>query len=361
MSRPTRITIDTSALLHNLARVKQLAPGSPIIAMVKANAYGCGQELIAPALEGKISAFGVACLEEALIIRSLGIKSPCILFQGVFGADELQLAAAHQLQVVIHHREQLQWLLATPLPLPLKIWVKVDTGMHRLGFAPEEIYELLIALQTCPWVEEELGLLTHLACADEPGHPSNQAQLKLFRGLSLPDVKIVKSIYNSAGILSLAQDAREVVRPGLMLYGLSPFAFNSGQELGLRPVVSFSSALTVIHTYPKYSKIGYGGIWETQKASRIGVIPVGYGDGYPRHVASSTCVSIKGQQVPIVGRISMDVLTVDLSACPSAAIGDEVELWGKTIPLEPLARGAGTISYELLCQLKPRRRVELST
>lgn len=356
MTRPTRVQIDAAALKHNLDRVKAAAPGRKVIAMVKANAYGCGLVDVVPALEGQVYAFGVACLEEAMAIRSLGSHSECILFQGIFSAEELQAVSAHQFQCVIHQAHQLEWLLANPLKEKIKIWVKINTGMHRLGFAPHEAYDLINALKACPWVDEEIGLMTHLACADEPDNPSNQSQLQLFRELVLPEASIIRSIANSAAILALPDSHADVVRPGIMLYGVSPFMNQTGQQLGLMPVMRFVSAISAIHHYPASARIGYGGTWQTAKPSVIGVVAAGYGDGYPRHIAQNTPVWVNGVQVPIVGRVSMDMLTVDLTDFPQVAIGDPVELWGQHIPVETIAMSAGTIAYELLCQFSPRVR-----
>ena len=356
MARPTRVQIDATALLHNLNQVKRCAPNSQIIAMVKANAYGCGIQAIAPVLEGKVHAFGVACIEEAMAIRALGIRSDCVLFQSVFSSDELQLVAAHHFQLVIHQPYQLQWLIASPLKKKIKVWVKINTGMHRLGFMPAECYEVINAIANCPWVEDEIGLMTHLACADEPHHPANQKQLAIFSNLNLPPLHIIKSIANSAAILGLAQTHADLVRPGIMLYGVSPFANQTGQELGLIPVMRFMSAITAIHHFPAHAHIGYGGTWQTSKPSVIGIVAAGYGDGYPRHISQNTPVWVNGQQAPIVGRVSMDMLTIDLTDCPEAKIGDPVELWGVHIPVETIALSAGTIAYELLCQFSPRVR-----
>jgi alanine racemase len=354
MPRPCYVQIDSRALLHNVNQVKRQAQGCKVIAMVKANAYGCGLAAITPILEGQVDALGVACLEEALAIRNLGVRSDCVLFQGIFDAEELPIVAAHQFQLVIHQSNQLQWLLATPLANKIKVWVKVNTGMHRLGFAPQEVNEVVTALINCPWVDSEIGLMTHLACADEPDHPANQNQLQLFRELNLPQVKLIKSISNSAAIIALPDTHVDVVRPGIMLYGVSPFANRTGQELGLLPVMRFFSAISAIHHYPDAAAIGYGGIWQTSKPSTIAVVAVGYGDGYPRHIKHNTPVWVNGHYAPIVGRVSMDTLTIDLTDCPEVAIGEPVELWGQHIPVETIALSAQTIAYELLCQLSPR-------
>lgn len=354
MTRPTRVEISEDALLHNLARIKQYAPNQKVIAMVKANAYGCGLTSVLPSLEGRVDAFGVACLEEAMAIRATGSNTDCILFQGMFALDELPLIVEHQFQVVLHQPHQLQWLLAKPLDKPIGVWIKVNTGMHRLGFYPEEVFDIVSQLQACPWIKKPIGLMTHLACADEPQNPFNAEQLKRFAELHLPHVDFVKSIANSAAIISFPQAHADVVRPGIMLYGVSPFSQQQAQQLDLVPVMRFMSVLSAIRHYPPKVTVGYGATWQTQRASVIGVVAAGYGDGYPRHIPAGMPVWLNGQLVPIVGRVSMDMLTVDLTDCPEVKIGDAVELWGPHLPVEQIAAAAGTIGYELLCQISPR-------
>lgn len=356
MARSTHVYIDNQALLHNLQRVKQYAPDSKIIAMVKANAYGCGLSLVLPILDGHVYAFGVACLEEAQILRALGSLSECILIQGVFGADELLHVASLGLQCVVHQASQLQWILATPLVSKIKVWIKVDTGMHRLGFDPDEVPDVMLALQACPWIEAEIGLMTHLACADEPNHPENHVQLQKFNDLPDFGVNVVRSIANSAAIMALPEMHADVVRPGIMLYGVSPFLNQIGSDLGLIPVMRFESAVTAIHHYPPHASIGYSGTWQSDKPSIIGIIAAGYGDGYPRHIDAGTSVWVNGFMAPVVGLVSMDMLTIDLTDCPDVRVGDVVELWGQHVPVEKIAKSAGTIPYELLCQVTQRVR-----
>ena len=354
LSRPTRVYTNATALLHNVKRVKACAPDKKIIAMVKANAYGCGLSSVLPVLEGHVDAFGVACLEEAMKLRYLGSRSNCVLFQGVFAAEELRTAAAQRLQCVIHHAEQLRWILSTPLPTNIKVWVKVNTGMHRLGFSVDEVAEIINALVTCPWIDDDIGLMTHLARADEPEHPANALQLQSFQQLSLPKASYTRSIANSAAILALPETHADVVRPGIMLYGVSPFAHQIGTELGLMPVVRLVSAISAIHHYPPNASIGYGGTWQNNQPTTIGVVAVGYGDGYPRHIRANTPTWVNGFIAPVVGRVSMDMLTINLTDCPGVQVGDVVELWGQHIPVETIANSAGTIAYELLCQMSLR-------
>lgn len=355
MTRLTFAQIDPNALLHNLNRIESFAPAKKIIAMVKANAYGCGLAAVIPVLDGRVAGFGVACLEEALAIRMLGGRGECILFEGVFNPEEYTSVAENQFQCVIHQREQLQWLLANPLPQKIKIWLKVDTGMHRLGFLPEEVYDVMNALTQCPWVDNDLVLVTHFACADEPDNEQNKVQLNCFRALNLPVTRVTKSLANSAAIIALPESHADIVRPGIMLYGVSPFSEKTGEQLGLKPVMRFKSMINAIHKYPAGARIGYGGTWQTDKPSIIGVVAVGYGDGYPRHIAANTPVAIHGERIPIIGRVSMDMITINLTDYQKKiSIGDEVELWGESIPIELIATSAGTIAYELMCQLSSR-------
>jgi alanine racemase len=349
------LVIEPHALLHNVSQIRRYAPGKKIIAMIKANAYGCGVCQVAPVLDGQVDAFGVASLEEALVIHAMGVQTQSILFQGVFSPDEYNIVSQHQFGCVIHQERQLKWLLNTPLPNPIKIWVKVNTGMHRLGFKIDELQAVMNALQTCAWVDKDIGLMTHLACSDEPERVENLQQISLFQGIKI-DGFTQRSMANSAAIISFPQAQADVVRPGIMLYGVSPFANQTALDLGLIPVMRFMSAVSAIHQAPPFSQVGYGGTWNSSKSSVIGVVAAGYGDGYPRHIAANTPVWVKGREVTVVGRISMDMLTVDLTEHPDIQVGDAVELWGPHILVERIAKSAGTIGYELMCQISERVR-----
>lgn len=355
MSRPTRLLIQHSALLHNLSQIKRLAPGKKVIAMVKANAYGCGVREVAPILEGQVDAFGVACLEEALAIRAMGGLTQCILFQGVFSPDELSVVSNYGFASVVHSPQQLEWLINTPVANPIKIWVKVNTGMHRLGFKADDVQNVMSALQACPWVDKKIGLMTHLACADEPRRLENSQQISLFKNLSVAGFS-ERSIANSAAIISFPETHEDVIRPGLMLYGVSPLANQTAPDLGLIPVMRFMSAISAIHHNSSPVQVGYSGTWASEKPSVIGIVAAGYGDGYPRHISANTPVWIKGREVMIVGRVSMDMLAVDLTNHPDIVTGDAVELWGPHILVERVAKSAGTVGYELLCQISERVR-----
>lgn len=356
MARPTRATINSSALLYNLSQVKKFAPDKKIIAMVKANAYGCGMEFVAPVLEKKVYAFGVASIEEAMNLRNFCPQKDCILFQGIFNPSELEQITKLNLQCVIHERTQLNWILQNKLSKTLRVWVKIDTGMHRLGFPLEEVKEVIKSLQACPWINQEIGIMTHMACADDINDPVNFEQINKFQQIELPSGKYIYSLSNSAAIMNQLTTNEDVVRPGIMLYGVSPFIDKSASVLGLKPVISFLSKVTVIKNYAKGCRIGYGGSFVTGSDSKIAIIPAGYGDGYPRHIKNDSKVFIKNTYAPIVGRVSMDMMAIDVTNCGEVKVGDSVELWGENIPVEEIASSAGTIAYELICQLSLRVR-----
>lgn len=351
MPRPTRLQTNHHALLHNVACIKRMAPKQQIVAMVKANAYGCGIEHIVPTLEGQVDAFGVVLLEEAQAIRRLGARTPCVVFQGAFEAQDWQVIANEGFSAVIHQARQLEWLLDIPLNRPVRVWVKVDTGMHRLGFLPDDVARVLKALDRCPWVIKPLTCMTHFASADL-NLPSVDAQWRCFE--KLPLQMQLKSAANSAAIFNLPHTHADIVRPGICLYGVSPFSEKTGLDLGLQAVNIFSSQIIAIHHLQPGESVGYGGTWTAQRPSKIGVVAAGYGDGYPRHIQPNTAVAIRGQTANIVGRVSMDSLTIDLTELSEVKIGEPVELWGKQLPIEWVARSAGTIAYELLCKIKRR-------
>lgn len=355
MTRPTYVYIDQNALLHNLNCLKTWAAGRRLVAMVKANAYGCGLPAVIPVLKGRVYAFGVACLEEALAVRALAPDASCLLAEGFFSPDELPLIDAAGFEVVIHQVYQLEALLRTPLNNPLKVWIKLDTGMHRLGFRTDALQGILRALKACPWVLPDIGLMSHFASADEPACETNAEQVALFEKICCESDLSDLSFCNSAASIRQPPVMGNVVRPGIMLYGVSPFAQETGLSLGLKPVMHFHAGVIAIQDYPAGTRIGYGGIWTAQRPSRIATIACGYGDGYPRHIVENTPVMIHHQQVPIVGRISMDMLTVDVTDLKNpAVIGSIAELWGEHISVEQIAQSAGTIAYELLCQVTQR-------
>lgn len=355
MARPTYLEIHTKALCDNLYRVMEFAPGAGVIAMVKANGYGSGATIIAKALSGKVAAFGVACLEEASVLRQAGIVDPILIFQGVFQNSEWAEVEALKVGVVVHQQEQLRSLLAVPLKYPVPIWLKINTGMHRLGIALSEAEAAIAALEACPWVAKPFGIMTHFASADEPMNISNTEQFASFTSIAFQRGGCLRSMANSAALISMPESHFDRVRPGIMLYGVSPFADKIGADFGLKPVMRFYSAVSAIHDCPVGGKIGYGGTYTATRPTRYAIVAVGYGDGYPRHISSKAQVAIAGTRAPVIGRVSMDMLAIDITNLPNRiALGTPVELWGDTLPVEELAQCAGTIGYELLCQVSPR-------
>lgn len=354
--RPTVLEIDLNALLHNLNVIKAQAPLAQVIAMVKSNAYGCGLENISKSLAGQVYAFGVACIAEASAIRSWGLTEPCIIFQGVHQAQEWIQASELGFEVVLHQQYQLDWLLKHPLQKPVKVWAKFNTGMNRLGFSMDEFETVIKDLKKCPWVDDNLGVMTHFACADELEHPLNQHQKQEWLKITQNWDGYI-SACNSAAIWQFHSLCGTHIRPGLALYGVSPLFDVHANALHLKPVMRFKSAIMAIHDIEAGESIGYGATFVTRRASVIGVVAVGYGDGYPRHVSNDAYVMIHQHRIPIVGKISMDMMMVDLTDYPGVQLGDPVELWGENLLIEEVAKFSGTISYELMCQVCPRERL----
>jgi alanine racemase len=352
MTRPVRARIDLSALQHNLSLARQAAPDSRVMAVIKANAYGHGAVPVARALK-QADAFAVASIDEALVLREAGVQRPLLLLQGVFSADELEAAANYDLQVAVHVREQIDWLEKSRISAPLHVWLKVDTGMHRLGVPADYMATALDRLEKL--VERRGGsirLMSHLACADVPDSPANDAQLSVFR--SLPERGYERSLANSAALLTRPDMCFDWVRPGIMLYGASPFDANVDQPVDLKAVMNFESELIAVQTRRQGDTIGYGQAWKCPVDMRIGVVAAGYGDGYPRQAPAGMPVLVNGKIVPLVGRVSMDTLYVDLRSQPEAVAGDSVQLWGGCLSAAAVATRAGTISYELFCSVSPR-------
>ncbi len=354
MTRPAQAILDLPALARNLKRVRELAPGRGVMAVIKANGYGHGMIKVAHALR-ETDAYAVACLDEALILREAGIHHPIVLLEGFFSAREFPAILHHNLSAVIHHQEQLRMLETDPPSAPLPVWLKIDSGMHRIGIAPDQVADAYRRLKALPTVELK-GLMTHLASADERDDPTTTRQLADFEQVvaSYPEPK---SIANSAGILAWPRSHGDWVRPGLMLYGASPFADRVGQDHGLQPALSLHSQLMAVNTFKRGDRVGYGGEWQCPEDMAVGVVAIGYGDGYPRHAKTGTPVLVNGRRVPLIGRVSMDMICVDLRSQPRARIGDAVCLWGAQLPVEEIAQCAGTIPYELLCRVTSRVRV----
>jgi alanine racemase len=354
--RPAHAIIDLQALRHNLREARRRADGARVVAVVKANAYGHGADRILPAL-AEADMLGVACIEEALTLRDAGATQPILLMEGPFQGDELPLCARHGFEIAVHEPGQLAMLEPARLERRLTVWLDVDTGMNRLGFRPAAAVAAYARLRDCPAVAE-IRLMTHFASADEPTDPATRHQIERFahaaQGLGL-----ARSFCNSAGVLAWPEAHAEWIRPGVMLYGISPLPGRTGPDEGLAPVMTVATALIAVREVHAGETVGYGGAWRAVEPTRIGIAALGYADGYPRHAPSSTPVLVNGRPSVTVGRVSMDMLAVDLAAQPNAAVGDPVTLWGRGLPAELVASSAGTVAYELLCGLAGRVRVEL--
>jgi len=348
--------IDLSALRHNLRRVRELAPGSRTYAVVKANAYGHGLLRVAAALD-ESDGLAVARVEEAVLLRDAGIEAPLLVLEGFADREEMELSSRHRLEVAIQQPEQIGLLRQFHPASPLVCWLKVDSGMHRLGFQPEAVEAAWLELSGCSAVAPGLRLITHFSSADDPADTRTREQLARFGALR-ERYRVDCSMANSAGIIGWPESHGEWVRPGIMLYGASPMQGRTGGQEGLRPVMTLGSRLLAINHYRKGSPIGYGGSWVCPEDMPVGVVAAGYGDGYPRHAPAGTPVLVNGRPVPLVGRVSMDMLNVDLRTQPQAQVGDPVILWGEGLPAEQVAQAAGTIAYELFCSVTQRVRFE---
>jgi alanine racemase len=346
-------TIDLAAIQHNLAQVRRYAPNSKVMAAIKARAYGHGAVPVAKALEAaNVDAFAVACIEEAIELRQAGINAPITLLEGVLSAEEAALAVKHRLSIVVHDQWQLDLLEALPKDSEPLLWFKLDSGMHRLGFPLSEVPRLVEILNEHPrW--QFLGWITHLACADNTGNPATTEQTERYNN-ALKGLSGARSIANSAGIIAWSEARADWVRPGLMLYGASPFPDRSALDLGLKAAMTLESRLLAIREYDAGEAIGYGQTYRCPERMRVGVVAVGYADGIHRSLPNGTPVLVNGIEVPMAGRVSMDMITLDLRKAPSAKVGDTVRLWGEGLPVEVIAKCAGTLAYELFCGLTQR-------
>jgi alanine racemase len=352
-----RAVIDTSALRHNLARVRELAPQSKVLAVIKANAYGHGSVPTAVALAAA-DGFAVARIEEGIALRAAGLRHRIVLLEGVFDADQMRQAAHHGLELLVHESGQLAMLDAWRGDHVFAVWVKVDTGMNRLGFKPGQFAGAVQRLLACPAVAGPLTLVTHLANADVRDDRRTRAQLELFERLTagLPGER---SIANSAGTIACAVARADWVRPGLMLYGVSPFEDSTAEDLGLRPAMKLETTVIAVKDVAPGEQVGYGGTWTATRPTRLAVAAVGYGDGYPRNTPDGTTVLVNDQPAGLVGRVSMDMITVDVTHLPRVLVGDPVLLWGPGVPVERVAKAAGTIPYELICGVSQRVHLDV--
>lgn len=352
MTRPARVVVDLEALCHNLSRIRQYAPRSKVMAIVKADAYGHGITRVACALAG-VDGFGVACLEEARQLREAGIDKKILLLEGPYSAEEIPTIQQLRLDMVIHHPFQFELLNDAVIASPINTWLKLDSGMHRLGFAATEVDTVWKRLKQHEGVADNLRLLSHLACANEPNSVMTKKQVELFSRVTR-DYQAEKSLANSAGIIAWREARLDWVRPGLMLYGVSPIDGKTADDFGLIPVMSLESELISVKNLEQGDPVGYGASWSCPEDMPIGIVAAGYGDGFPRHAGSGTPILVKGKPCRLIGKASMDMLTVDLRHHPGARVGDPALLWGRELPIEIIARHADTVPYELLCGVHKR-------
>lgn len=357
MTRPARVLIDLQALQFNFRRVRSAAPHSRIMAVVKSNGYGHGLIQVAKALPCA-DAFAVACLEEAMELREAGVQQPIVLLEGFFEPPELESISRFDLELVVHHISQLEILEKVPLAKPVAVWLKIDTGMHRLGFMPEKLADAVERLEKCSNIVKPLRYFSHLACADDQGSNATGTQLAKF-SQATKGLEGERSLANSAGLLAWPDTRLDWVRPGIMLYGASPLLGSTADDLDLQPVMTLTSRLIAVKLCHRGDALGYGGDWVCPEDMLIGVAAIGYGDGYPRHAPATTPVLVNGQQVSLIGRVSMDMIILDLRSQPTARIGDSVQLWGPDLPVDDVAGHAGTIAYELFCGVTARVAVEV--
>lgn len=357
MSRPTYMTIDLAALQRNFERVHELAPGRSIIAMVKANAYGHGIVRVAQSLTAA-DALGVASLEEGIQLREAGITQPIVLAEGLFYPDEISEAAKYDFTLVVHHLPHVEMLEKRDGKKQFQVWLKINTGMHRLGIDPPQFDAIYSRLMAAKAVKKPIGFMTHFAEADNLDSAATTQQIKIFNQMTA-HLSGTCSLANSAGIIAWPAAHGDWVRPGLMLYGASPFPDQIGPHHHLQPVMTLGSRLIAITRIKKGGKVGYGGTWTAPEDMMLGVVGAGYGDGYPQFAKNGTPVLVNDIECPLAGRVSMDMLMVDLRNHPSAKIGDPVVLWGKGLPVECIARYSHTSAYEILTRMTPRPKIEI--
>ena len=352
MTRPTSLTIDLAAIRANVALTRKRAPQSKLLACVKADAYGHGLVQVAKAIVTGVDAFGVANIEEALVLRRSGIDSPILLLEGVFQADELDEVVANDLWITVHSQYQVEMLECLATKRPIQVWLKMDTGMHRLGFSPADYKEAYGKLSTCSAVGSIVHM-THFACADEPENSITTQQLEAFQTgiLGLPGER---SVANSATILSREDAHFEWVRPGFMLYGASPFIDPTMEVDQLTPAMHFSAAVIAVREIQAGDAVGYNHSWRATRDTRVAVIAAGYGDGYPRNTASGTVVLVGDQPATTIGHVAMDMILVDVTALRNVHEGTPVELWGKKLSVNEVAASSGFSSYELMTRMTGR-------
>ncbi|MFI9654823.1 alanine racemase [Guyparkeria sp. GHLCS8-2] len=358
--RRARLLIDTRAMRHNLGVAREAAGTRSIFAAVKADGYGHGLLTAARAFsKAQVDGLAVATPGEGIALREAGFSERILVLQGALTTEELEYAADRSLDLVFHELDQLDVLERHGASLPagrIRAWIKVDTGMHREGLVPEQVQSARERLAACPAVAGSIGLMTHFARADEPDGTSTEQQIETFRAIAR-DWSGETSLCNSAALLGASEAGGDWVRPGIMLYGGNPFIFGDAAQLRLQAAMTLKTVLVAVRQVPRGEPVGYGGRFVAPETMPVGLASVGYGDGYPRHAPDGTPILVNGQRSQVIGRVSMDLVTVDLRGI-KAQVGDEVECWGNGLPIDQVAQAAGTISYELMCQVSCQLRAE---
>ncbi len=355
-SRSATALVSRDAIAHNLKRLRDISHGARILAVVKANAYGHGIAGVAFDIAAGTDALAVASVEEGVALRELGVSGAIVVLEGARSGAELEWAMEHRLELVVHCEEQVDKLEGAATSEPLTVWFKIDTGMNRLGFRTEQAHAAWDRLRTLPAVGA-IRLMTHLAKADLRDDEMTPRQLTRFE-TTTRGWPGERSIANSAGLFAWKETHADWVRPGLALYGVSPFEGSTGLDLGLKPVMTLKASLIAVRDVARGETVGYGGAWTAPRATRLGVVGIGYGDGYPRHAGEEAVALVEGVRCPIVGRVSMDMLTVDLNGCPGARVGAQVTCWGEDLPVEEVAKACNTIPWTLLCGVTARVKLE---
>ncbi|MCV6591251.1 MAG: alanine racemase [Marinobacterium sp.] len=352
MSRQARALINLDAIRANYRLARAQSPQSRAIAIVKANAYGHGAAAVARALAPEVEAFGVACIEEAIELREAGIEQPVLLLEGVFEAQELVQCIALNFWTALHSEFQIDQIAALPENAALTVWLKMDSGMHRLGIAPNNYRAAYDRLTALPQVKEVV-LMSHFACADELDNDTTVRQIEAFRKAAA-DIEAPVSLSNSPATLGWPEAHQDILRPGLMLYGASPYVCDNAESVRLQPAMSLLSEVIAVREIEADESVGYAATWTAEKTSRIGTVAMGYGDGYPRHARNGTPVLVDGHRTCIAGRVSMDMITIDLTDLPNAGVGSTVEFFGESLSVNEVAGYADTIPYTLMTCLTGR-------
>ncbi|MCX8656613.1 alanine racemase [Gilliamella sp. B2894] len=352
------IEVNRQAIVHNVEYIRKIAPNSQLVAIIKANAYSHGIIGVAELLQNKVDSFGVSRICEAMLLRQKGINTPIICLEGFFPHDDIVDLVDFNIQSAVHSKWQIDALQSSSLENEITAWFKLDTGMHRLGFNLDEAKREFYRLASCSVVRKPINIISHFSSADELNSEQTLKQIALFDQFitSIENKSLIGkcSIAASGGTLAWPQSQREIIRPGIALYGISPFNEPIGE---LKPAMTLKSELIAVRSHKKGESVGYGQIWCSEQDTKLGVVAMGYGDGYPRNIPENTPVLVNGRRVPIVGHVSMDMIVVDLGIDSQDKPGDEVIFWGQMLPVEEIAKYTSISPYELITRLTARAKI----